>query len=281
VGLVIMICFSHMQLSRTQWVGAVIGAIIVVTGIVWLYRAHGRPPVSRPVPDVTQSATTASSTGALPSAASSTPAQATNTALPFPINSADTIASWSFKGAYAGNATLIAQANADIVHLTSLVGGGKYDNYDLYNGIANDYTSLGDGATAYQYYNRALRIYPNKGLVYVNLAHMFAGLGANDTAADAYAKAVSVEPSVLEYHVEQLNFLTNTLPNNTTLITAALTSASNQFGDTAPILSIEAQWLTQQKRYADAIKAWQTVKMLSPGTDTSSIDAAIARLEAK
>ncbi|OYV57790.1 MAG: hypothetical protein B7X01_04510 [Acidiphilium sp. 21-62-4] len=62
---------------------------------------------------------------------------------------------------------------------------------------------------------------------------------------------------------------------------AALADASKQFGDNASVLAIEAQWLSGEGRYADAIKAWQTAKMLSPGKDTSAIDAEIARLQSK
>lgn len=199
----------------------------------------------------------------------------------FPINPADTIVSWNFKGAYAGNATLLAQANADIAHLKSLLGKGQYDNYDLYIGIGDDNNLIGNGSAAYENYNRAIALYPNQGLAYANLGHLMDELGAYHTAADAYAKAVAVQPSVLEYHLERLSFLTQRFPNDNPLILAALTDASKQFGDSAPILAIEAQWLTGQGRYADAIKAWETVKMLSPQSRQAAINAEIARLKAK
>lgn len=199
----------------------------------------------------------------------------------FPINSADTISSWSFKGAYTGNDTLEAQARADITHLTALLGTGQYDDYDLYNGMGNDYLLLGDGRSAYNDYNKAISIYPDKGLVYTNVGHLMNLLGANQTAADAYAKAVHVEPSVLQYHLARLDFLTKYLPKDNAAILAALTDSSKQFGDTAPVLAIEAQWLTDEGRYSDAISAWKQAKMLSPGKDTSAMDAAITHLEAK
>ena len=226
---------------------------------------------------------TASSTsnGASTTTVPASPAPRNVSTKPFPINKSDTIASWNFKGSYTGNDTLVAQANADITYLSGLLGKGKYDDYSLYNGIANDYASLGNGTVAYQNYNRAIQIHPNLGLAYTNLAHLMDGMGAYYTAADAYGKAVAVEPGMLEYHLERLTYLTRQFPSDTVRITAALTDASKQFGDNASILSIEAQWLTGQGRYADAIKAWQTVKMLSPGKDTSAIDAEIARLEAK
>lgn len=236
-----------MQTLKKHWIIAAIIGVAIVAGVaagVWYYRAKTNVPA-------------------------------------FPINTADTISSWTFKGAYTGNATLVAQANADIVHLKSLLGKGQYDNYDLYIGIGNDDNLLGNGKGAYQNYDRAIAIYPNQGLAYANLAHLMDELGAYHTAVDAYAKAVAVQPSVLEYHIERLAYLTRQFPTDNALILAALTDASNQFGDTPSILAIEAQWLTGQGRYADAIKAWETVKMLSPKDRQAAIDAEIARLKKK
>ena len=251
----------------------------IVLAVVWLSHYVNLPETALPL----DTSGVATSTG---SEASITAPAATSTSTGgvvknFPIDSADVLPSWSFKGAYADDATLIAQAKADIEKLTGLLGKGQYDNYDLYNGIANDYGMLGNGQEAYQYYNRSIRIHPTKGLAYANLAHLMRQLGAYRTAADAYAKAVSVESGMLEYHLERLTYLTQQFPKDTALITAAFTDASKQFGDNASVLAIEARWLGDQGRYADAIKAWQTVKTLSPGKDTTAIDAEIARLQAK
>ena len=199
----------------------------------------------------------------------------------FQVNASDALTSWSFKGSYAGNDILIKQAQADITHLTGLIGKEQYDDYDLYDGIANDYASLGNGKVAYDYYNRAIVIHPKKALAYVNLANLMIKLGAYHTAKDAFAEAVAVEPGMLEYHVERLRFLTEQFPKENAVILGALTDASKQFGDTPAILSIEAEWLAGQKRYADAIKAWQTVKTFSPQDRQMAIDAEIARLQAK
>lgn len=199
----------------------------------------------------------------------------------FPIHSQDTVSSWNFSGPYAGNDTLTQQAHDDITKLTGLIGKGQYDDYDLYIGIANDDNLLGDGKAAYDNYNQAIHLQPAKGLAYVNLAHLMDELGAYQTAANAYTKAVTVEPSVLEYHVERLAYLTRQFPKDNSVILAAFTDASTQFGDTPAVLSIEAQWLTGLGRYADAIKAWQTVAMLSPKENQAAIAAEITRLKNK
>lgn len=199
----------------------------------------------------------------------------------FPLNTADTISSWTFKGAYTGNSTLISQAAADTTKLKGLLGKGQYDDYDLYIGIGNDANLVGNGRTAYDAYNHSVAIHPQKGLAYIDLGHLFDEIGAYYTAADAYAKAVAVEPAVLTYHTERLTFLTRQFPKDTPRILAALKDASAQFGDTPAVLAIEAQWLSGQGKYANAIKAWEAVKMLSPTNRQTAIQTEIDRLKKK
>ncbi|MGD0328569.1 MAG: hypothetical protein ABSB00_02560 [Minisyncoccia bacterium] len=266
-----------MRFSKRQWIfSGVVCVVVVIAALGWLQ--YAKAPASSGVSNVASSSVTAHTSAV---ASSTEPIATTTIVQSFPIDAADSISSWTFKGAYAGNDTLIVQANADIAHLTSLIGKGQYDDYDLYLGIGNDDNLLGNGKGAYQNYSHSISIHPNKGLAYTNLGHLMDELGAYHTVADAYAKAVAVEPSVLEYHIERLNFLTRQFPTDTALITAAFADASKQFGDDASILSIEAQWFAGQGRYADAIKAWQTVEALSPGENTSAIDAEIAQLKAK
>jgi len=263
-----------MQVTKRHWVAAGIGfAVAVLAFFAWSYRAKAPAPA---LPGSTLG--TASSTEDGVPVAATTAAAYTG---PFPINAADGTVSWTFKGMYAGNDTLVSQANADIAHLIGLIGKGEYDDYDLYNGIANDYASLGEGQAAYQYYDRSLQVHPDKGLAYANLAHLLAQLGAYYTAADAYAKAVAVEPGMLAYHLERLTYLTQQFPTDNARITAAFAAVTEQFGDTASVLAIKARWLSENGRYADAIAAWERAKQLSPGKDTSSIDIEIARLTAK
>lgn len=265
-----------MQITKGYLLGTV-GAIIIIGAGWWAYHTGPlTPPSSASTLDttfVTSSTTTANTV----------PTKQINIVndQSFPINTADTIVSWSFKGAYSGNESLTAQARSDIEHLTNLIGKGQYDDYDLYNGIANNYGMLGEGKTAYQNYNQAIKIHPKKGLAFVNLAHLMNGLGMYHTAADAYTKAVTVEPGMLEYHVERLTYLTRQFGTDNALITVAFAGAAKQFGEAAPILSIEAQWLAEEKRYAEALKVWERVKTLSFGKDTSAIDSEVIRLQAK
>lgn len=268
-----MVFWSHMQITKRHWLAAGLGfSIAVLAAFGWFDFA--KAPTSAPAPAESNSASSTES-GAPQAVA---PAASVK---PFALNAADAIASWSFKGAYTGNDTLIQQADADSAHLTALLGKGQYDDYDLHIGIGNDANLLGDGATAYAEYQKAVAIHPGKGLAFVNIGHLMDELGAYHSAADAYAHAVAVEPAVLEYHLERLDFLVTRFPTDNARIAAALTDAHNQFGDVAQELSIEAQWLAGQKRYADAVALWQRVKLISPGRDMTAIDAEIARLEAK
>lgn len=199
----------------------------------------------------------------------------------FPMNPKDHIASWNFKGTYTGSATLVAKANADLAKLRTDMREKKYDNYDLYIGMGEDYDLLGNGRAAYNAYNHAIALYPNQGLAYTDLAALMNELGARYTAADAYARAEAVQPSVLTYHLEQLEFLTNYFATDTPRVAAAFEDASKQFGDVAQVLQIEASWLAGLGEYGKAIQAYQRAIAISPGRDVSSMQRAITHLKAK
>lgn len=203
-------------MTKKQW--RIIGVLIAIVALASVYyfkiNESVPPPSSAGTLDFTPATTkNASTTSDTVPTQDKVVKMVAPTTEPFPINTADKITSWSFKGVYDGNETLIAKANVDITLLTGLLGKGKYDNYDLYNGIANDYGFLGDGTQAYLYYNRAIQIHPQKGLAYMNLAHLMDQLGAYHTAADAYAKAVAVQPSIDQFRNAQLDFLTAHFPD--------------------------------------------------------------------
>lgn len=209
------------------------------------------------------------------------PAPATVT--PFPLNAADGTINWNFKGAYAGSATATAEAEADKTKQEALLGKNSATDYELYISIGNDDTLLGDGLGAYDAYDHASALYPNQGLPFDNLGNLFAKMGANHTAADAYAKAVETQLGMLQYHLDRLKFLTTAFPKDQQGIAAAFADAAGQFGDNPSVLTIEAQWLEGEGKYANAVAAWQKVKQLlaAQGEDTAAIDAQIARDMAK
>lgn len=258
-----------MIFTKRQWAAMGIGFVVaVIAALGWTERAGAPAPTA--IPDT---ATTTPS-----AAATTTSVQAVSSA--FPINAADTIASWTFKGTDTGNEALIAQTNANRATLVSLVGKGQYDDYDLYNGVANADGLLGDGKGAYQNYNRAIAIHPNRGLAYMNFAHLMNELGAYHTAKDAYARSVAFEPTVELYWLSYVNFLAGYEPKADT--TASVFAAAKKAIKSAPDLLIaEANWLGSIGRFADAIADWKTVRPSVGTAQQASIDIEIAHLQAQ
>lgn len=199
-----------MHITKKHWIAAGTGFLIaVIAASGYLYFKEKNSESLKPSPE---SQTPESQSVVSTTTESTAPAVTKVVFSEFPINKADHIASWSFKGAYTGNDELVAKANADLKNLTNLLGKGTYDDYDIYIGMANDYDLMGDGTNAYQNYNHAISIHPDKGLAYANLGHLMDELGAYHTAADAYAKAVAVEPSVAQYQNAQRDFLSVRFP---------------------------------------------------------------------
>lgn len=194
---------------KKQWLMLGVGTIAVALIIGGLRYERASAPAFEP--SILQESSPTSST-THPVSTTSAPVVQKSSSIPkFPINPADTIVSWNFKGPYTGNDALIAKASADIERLEELIGSGKYDDYDLYIGIGNANDLMGQGDVAYQNYNRAASIHPEKGLAYANLGHLMDELGAYHTAADAYAKAAAVEP-ITQYKTAQMDYLTWRFP---------------------------------------------------------------------
>ncbi len=128
-------------------------------------------------------------------------------AFTFPIHTQDSIKNWSFIGSYTGNDVLIAKAVADTTFLKNLVGKGEYSDYDLYIGIANNNAFLGDGARAYEYYNKAISENRARAIAYLNLGNLMEKLGALHTAYDAYTRASTLEPDIAQYSSARNDFL--------------------------------------------------------------------------
>lgn len=193
-------------MTKKQWliIGASSIVVLVVAVIVQLFfpRIAVSPPLEVQEPlsaDVVDmdAATTSVSVKVV----------ASKSVSKFPIHKNDTIVSWSFTGAYAGNDTLISKANADTLFLKGLLGKGQYSDYDLYVGIGNNYASLGDGAEAYAYYNKAISDNPNRAIVYTNIGILMEKIGAYNTALAAHTKAITLEPDIIQYSNARTEFL--------------------------------------------------------------------------
>lgn len=201
--------------------------------------------------------------------------------VPFPVNPNDTIASWSFKGAYDGNDALVAKAHADITKLSGLLGKGQYPDYEIFAGIAQDYDFLGDGKDEFNYLEKAIAADPTDAVVWDNLGVLMEKLGALNTARAAYAQAVAIEPSVGAFQEAQLGFLIAHVPQDTSAIETAFQTGMEKSAD-PNLLPIEAEWLSSTGSTTAAIDAWkQFSTYVSSPSQQASINAKIAQLKAK
>lgn len=199
----------------------------------------------------------------------------------FPISQNDTVASWSFKGAYDGNDTLTAQARADIAKLSAMVGKGQYPNYEIFVGIAQDYDFLGDGKDEFNYLEKAIKAGPTGGAAWNNMGVLMEKLGALNTARVAYSQAVAVEPQIAAYQEALLRFLTAHSSQDTSAIESAFQTGMDKSAD-PNLLPIEADWLSSTGSTTAAIAAWKEfATYVSSPSQLSSINAKIAQLKAE
>ena len=198
---------------------------------------------------------------------------------PLPVDPSDSIASWTLPDIYANNPAGEARTTADIAHLTSLMGGKQFTDYELLVGLAQDYEALGQAKTAYDYLIRAVHAGPTGGLAWNNLGELMAQLGALTTAKTAYARAVAVEPTVMTFRLGQLQFLIQYFPQDSSDILPTIKSAL-ALQAIPDIYQDEAQWLASTGSTTGAISAWEQARLLIAPSDRAAIDAEIARLKA-
>jgi tetratricopeptide (TPR) repeat protein len=183
----------HMEITKKHWIVAGVSFLIavLVASVVWFFfprRAIAPEPVA-PEPS------TATSTPE--SVATTTLITTTNrpaTSILPSIAKSDSIASWDFTGAYANHPDLIMKANADITRFSGLLITATSSTSDLLVSIANDYDLLGDGKQEFQYLSRAVAADPTSGLPWHNIGVLMEKLGAPETAKNAYARAVLLQP---------------------------------------------------------------------------------------
>jgi len=158
------------------------------------------------------------------------------------IAEGDRIASWDFKGVYAGRPDLVAKAESEIRRLSDLAGKGIYSDVTLYTGIAGQYELLGDGKQAYDYLNRAIAADRERttGLPWHNLGVLMERLHAFNTARIAYEKATLVQSEWKQWHYAYLEFLTSRMKEDVNGIEKALAAAERNIGQDPYV----AEWQT-------------------------------------
>ena len=200
------------------------------------------------------------------------------------MDARDTIASWELSGTHKDGGALEKSVEEEIVRLNERLADDESEppDYQLYVGLANQYTLLGDGKRTYDYLQRALAIDSDKtGLALHNMGVLMERLGAYQSARDAYQRAVDAQPHIDAYHVALINFLIARMGDDELAVTSALERAAAQFDDDTFVYQLTAQWRAGRGEYAEAIVAWEELKKTAPAEILPGIDTEIARLRAK
>lgn len=242
-----------MEIVKKHWLVVFIGGVLIVAGTAQFIsprRATApQPVVSEPSAVVEQnsegSSTTTSKTNVLPVSTTVSVSQSRpSTTLPS-IAKGDTIVSWDFVGAYAGNPELRAKADAEIRRLIGLIGKGTYPDESLLVAIANQYELLGNGKQQYEYLSRAIAIGvgdATTGLPWHNLGVLMERLGALETARIDYQEATLAQPQSKQWHFSYLEFLTTRMKDDVLDIEKAFVAAFTNIGQDTDILSLQSEW---------------------------------------
>lgn len=231
--------FRHMERTKILIIG--VAGIFLIAGIAqFLFPQSAiapQPVVSEPLPVENTVATTSVEVKKVTVTGSTkmTPV------LPV-IAKGDSIASWTFKGAYADNPDLILKAQVEIARLSGFLGGGTYPDVSLYIGIANQYELLGDGKQQYDYLSRAIKEGGITGLPWHNLGVLMERLGALETARVAYERSTLIQPAIKFYHYAYFEFLTTRMKSDTVAIEKEYAAALKNLGQDADILQLYSEW---------------------------------------
>ncbi len=191
-----------MQMTkRNSAIAAGTALIIIIVAFVWFTPAKA-PSMTSPA---VVSEVASPGQPAAPSPSQDKPSA--SEPRPFTLTAPPAITSWSFKGAYTGNDTLVRKANDEIARLAALVGKGKYPDYVLYVSIANQYDLLGDGKSEFTFLTEAIALDSTKtGLALYNAGQLLTRFGAYADARKAFEQAVAAEP-VSQYRQALADFL--------------------------------------------------------------------------
>jgi tetratricopeptide (TPR) repeat protein len=202
----------------------------------------------------------------------------------FLMSPRDTISSWDMQASHKDGGVLEKSVQDEIRRLNEHLADNKTEppDYQLYVGLANQYSLLGDGKRAYDYLQKALSIDSDKtGLALHNMGVLMERLGAFYSARDAYQRAVDAQPHIDSYHAALINFLIAHMAEDELAVSAALERAAAQFDDDTFVFQLEAQWRAEREEYAEAISAWEKLREIAPEELVPGIDSEIARLRAR
>lgn len=236
-----------MQNRQTQLLAALIGAVIIVGGALYLSRSALAPSVTDMATTTSPGSTsTPASTTASATPVTSNSAQPQYAAVSLPISSQDAAVTWTFKGAYSGNTELTQKTQVDIARLSGSIDEQDPTVQERYVAIGKDYMLLGDGQNAYKYFLKALnssqRYEQEDALAWANLGQLMEILGATHTALTAYTNATKADPHEPTFYVSLINFLIAKMPGDTETILATFAAANKNVPGDMSIVTLRGQY---------------------------------------
>tara|TARA_B100000508_G_scaffold60333_2_gene47539 strand:+ start:85147 stop:85734 length:588 start_codon:yes stop_codon:yes gene_type:complete len=115
---------------------------------------------------------------------------------------------WDFEGSYEASEELTLRAETERERLEDLLGDGEFPDYDIYVGIAGQYSLLGEGKKAYEYLLISIKENEARSLAFINLGTLLGKVGAPESAKIAYEMGLDRDDNVqnrIQYiqHLEQ------------------------------------------------------------------------------
>lgn len=137
-------------------------------------------------------------------------------------------ASWDFEGTHEANEQLTLQVENEIDRLKGLLGSGKFTDYDIYVGIAGQYSLLGEGKKAYEYLLVAIEENEARSLAYSNLGTLLGKVGAPESGKIAYEMALDRDDNVTN-RINYIQHLEQYFADDLDLVESAHTFALEKF----------------------------------------------------
>lgn len=170
---------------------------------------------------------------------------------------------WQYKGLYT-TPDQIAKIENNIKGFQGRTGATTEEKYDLAITIAQEYMRIGKGQEAYDHLVDAAKIDPVNSITYQTMGGLFESLNALPAAETALKKGIEVQPHIPQNHLALINFYKKQA-REAIQIDDAFNTALDETKQNGNVLMEYGQWLEEEKRFADALSAWEKVSNMNPG----------------
>lgn len=194
----------------------------------------------------------------------------------FTVDSAFLPKEWQYSSLYT-SPDQIAKIENNIKGFQERTGATAEEKYDLALTIAQEYMRIGKGKEAYEYLLKAEKIDPVNSVTYQTMGGLFEALKAYDAAEQALKKGIEAQPHIPQNHFALISFYKKQ-GKEATLIDETFTKSFETTGRNINLLKEYAQWLEDEKRYRDALDAWEEVFKRTPN---SEVERKISQLKLK